>query len=178
MENGINLKKERVKDGYPHDETGRWIDCSYDYYTVEISGEETLLNFQHRLIVLRSEVSIEQDKLEAEIAREILCAKRQQLYLYNQWEVENDNYKALPWYKRIFTFAPKPPEVFVGEIPELNNKKESLNDLLELITKTTQTLNDLDFKYAVFIQQSKHRPPMAYTLMSKRLETIKWNLFQ
>lgn len=157
----INLNKKYIRDGYHHDDTYRWIDCSYDHYDLIIhdklaleklySGLKTILDiFNNRLkyekIKFSNALQISNNKYNQDIKEYDI-----QTYLYNK--------KSL--FKRLITTKPDIP--FKHEVS--TNIINIIKEQIRLFKTKLKYLNSIDLEHGIYNTYSDYNIPIEYYIM-------------
>lgn len=167
----VSLQKELIESGYPHDDTGRWIDTSYFRYTVKITGKIALMELQSRLNTISGMATEKLAEVVEAYRVEEVQRDHDLRYQTVLWEDDMVKYRALPWYKRWFRNPPEQPRL----VPVSDKLKEQLRkytELTEAIDKALDDLFALDYQFGVYVKISDNYVPFEHRIMMTRPELM------
>lgn len=164
MDHSIDLSEVRIEAGYHHDDTGRWIDCSYNRYDIRVKGRDALKKLTsgfEDLLVKLEEIhhSREHDFLVTKglTQADFTCALL-------EYEAKMEARMRMSWWKALFASRPVCPEYREPDRKALGEIERARAKLTELLNLT----KSLDYQFGEYLASNRRDYPFEYNIMVLR----------
>lgn len=161
---GVELSQTRVESGYRHDETDRWIDCSYTRYDVRITGAAALEKLIRGFETLHANLHDLHSDHERRLIEAEGLARADYERRLGDYQAAMEARLRMSWWKALLTPRPACPEY----APPDRSGLDEIEDALSQLTLTANLARSLDAEFGEYVETSRRSCPFEYNLMVLR----------
>jgi hypothetical protein len=160
----INLTENRIEAGYHHDDTGRWIDCSYDRYDICVRSQAALAKLTKGFEDLLTKLEEIRLTRESDFLTAAGLAQAEYERRLTEYEQKMKERLRMSWWRAMLASRPVCPEYSEPDrdaLIEIERAKAKLTELLNLT-------NSLDPQFGEYTASNKRDYPFEYNIMVLR----------